>query len=289
VLIIADWDSVFENALSRKIETLPWIRMPNRHDGDSFIELLQGHKDGLAHYGCWCLLVQVASKTKNRGILTRKDGSPHTAESVSRIVRADQTIMQEAITRLLAIGWLIEKNDNTSRVVSEIPAGCQSDGPSRVEKPSGEERRGEYKRVEEILPESSPSASGQVIEGQGVGKRIKNPKLSQQQVDDIYAAYPRKEKPRDAKLAIEKAFKLPECREAAEWHEDRDDSDNIDMVYEFLLERTKRYALYCAKHEGDLKRNGQNFIPYPQTWFNAQSYLIDHETNKHILQDAIPC
>jgi hypothetical protein len=137
-------------------------------------------------------------------------------------------------------------------------------------------------------PESSPSAAEQVIDGKGLGKRIKNPKLSPQQVDDIYAAYPRKEKPRDAKLAIEKAFKLKECREAADWHEDRDDKDNIDMAYEFLLDRTKRYALYCAKHENDLKRNGKNYIPHPATWFNSQSYLIDHESNKHILHDAIP-
>ena len=146
MLVIADWDKVFENALSRKIDKLPWIRMPNTHDGDSFIELLEGHPNGTAHYGCWALLVQVASKTNPRGSLIRKDGTPHTAESVSRIVRAKVEIMTEAIRRLLAIGWLIETEPNTTQPVSTTPVGYRADGPPRLKKPSGEERRGEYRR-----------------------------------------------------------------------------------------------------------------------------------------------
>ena len=165
---------------------------------------------------------------------------------------------------------------------SVSPHGVFSE-PSLTEREREVEREGDTGK-----PESSPSASGQVIEGKGLGKRIKNPRMSADQINAIYAAYPRKEKPRDAKLAIEKAFKAKDTREAADWHEDRDDSDNVDMTFEFLLEKTQAYADYCLKHEGDLKRNGQNFIPYPATWFNAQSYLIDHETNKHILHDEVP-
>lgn len=162
MLVIADWNRVFENAASRKIDNLPWIRMPNRHDGDSYVQLLEGHPDGAAHYGCWALIVQVASKTQKRGWLIRKDGSPHTADTISRIVRVRPEVMTQAITRLLDLGWLVEKEDETTQkpprtqrtgiqVVSGTQPKTQSD-TSRVVSSTpidAQERRGEEKREEE--------------------------------------------------------------------------------------------------------------------------------------------
>jgi len=76
-----------------------------------------------------------------------------------------------------------------------------------------------------------------------------------QLIEQIYAAYPRKEAPRDAKKAIAKVLK--EGKSGDE-----------------LLAITARYAAAVATWpKGDEK-----FIPYPATWFNRGSYDDDPAT-----------
>ena len=182
-LRVSDWDKVFESALSRKIDQLPWIRMPNRHDGDSYIELVS-HPNGTAHYGCWALIVQVASRCNPRGFLVRKGGLPHDAASIARVTRGDEAMMAEAIGRLLEIGWLVEvdasqvphrrsnanttrpvsaierrSNANTTRPVSAIerrsnantskPVSTDTTRPEHRDSKNPRERRGEERREEE--------------------------------------------------------------------------------------------------------------------------------------------
>ena len=78
---IVDWDKHFESAQSRKVERLTWVRVPNKHDGEGYTELLD-HPNGAAHYACWMAIVQVASKCQPRGSLLR-DG-PSAAKPASR-------------------------------------------------------------------------------------------------------------------------------------------------------------------------------------------------------------
>ncbi len=150
MLEIVDWNNVFENAESRKVGSLRWIRMPNKHDGDSYIELLS-HPRGEAHYGCWGLIVQVASKTKKRGILSRKRGQPHTPETIARAVHANPVVMREAITRLIGIGWVVDRGGDAMQLVFGTPDDSISEpdeldfGPQKTPD-RGEEKRGEEKR-----------------------------------------------------------------------------------------------------------------------------------------------
>lgn len=103
--VIANWSENFENNRTRELKNLAWVPMPNRHDGDGYTELMD-HPKAAAHYGAWCAIVQVASKCDPRGTLVRDGQKPHDSRSLSRITRIPEAVFNEAIPRLLEIGWL---------------------------------------------------------------------------------------------------------------------------------------------------------------------------------------
>lgn len=102
---IRNWSLHFENNRTRDLVRMSWVPVPNKHDGDGYTELLD-HPNGIAHYGAWCLLIQVASKCDVRGTLLRDGSKAHTPHSLARITRAPAAIFAEAIRRLVTIGWL---------------------------------------------------------------------------------------------------------------------------------------------------------------------------------------
>ncbi len=103
---IRDWDRHFENSQSRKYQSISWVAIPNKHDGKSFRRLMR-RPDGCALYGCWVLIVQVASKCPVRGVLADVDG-PLDAEDISLKCDAPTALVAEALAVLSApeIGWL---------------------------------------------------------------------------------------------------------------------------------------------------------------------------------------
>ena len=105
---IADWDKHFENNRSRVLQRLLWVPIPNKQDGDGYIELVEDHPNGAAHYGAWCAIVLVASKCEPRGTLQREEGVPHTPKTLSRKCRIDPDVLGEALPRLVKIGWVEE-------------------------------------------------------------------------------------------------------------------------------------------------------------------------------------
>jgi len=124
-LIICNWNVHFENNRTRELKKLDWVPVPNRHDGDGFTELLD-HKNGMAHYAAWHLILQVASKCDPRGTLLR-DGAggvriPHDAKSLARITRGDKKAFEEAIPRLISIGWIETYDDPAQIPQNPVPA-----------------------------------------------------------------------------------------------------------------------------------------------------------------------
>lgn len=105
LLKIRDWEMHFENQWTREHKKLAFVPFPNKLDGDGYTELLS-HKDGPAHFGAWVVIAQVASKCVPRGKLLRDGNKPHDLESLSRITRFPQAVLNCAIERLLLIGWL---------------------------------------------------------------------------------------------------------------------------------------------------------------------------------------
>ncbi len=102
------WDEKFENNRSRVIKELAWVPIPNGHDSDGYTEIME-EDNGPEIYCAWILMVQIASKAKPRGTLRRKNGNPHTANTLSRVTRAPKELFDIAIPFLSKqIHWLEE-------------------------------------------------------------------------------------------------------------------------------------------------------------------------------------
>lgn len=128
VIQVVDWDELYENNRTRGMKVMQWVPVPNRHDGDGYTELVS-HPNGAAHLGAWLVILQVASRCRKRGTLLRDDGTPHDEASISRRTRILKSVLEEAIPRLVSIGWLCRKPladaglSPACQVARSLPAG----------------------------------------------------------------------------------------------------------------------------------------------------------------------
>jgi hypothetical protein len=125
---VRDWDQHFETHKTRILQRVSFVPIPNKLDGDGFTWLLN-HPDGVAHYGAWMMIVLIASKCDPRGWLVRDElrsgefrrtppegGATvqhvvkiaHSCGDLARISRANISVFECAIPRLMTIGWLEE-------------------------------------------------------------------------------------------------------------------------------------------------------------------------------------
>jgi len=108
---IKDWKDNFENSETRKYKSLKWIPIPNKHDGKGFGRLR--HQENRVELFCgWCLLIQIASKMPERGILKDEDGDL-TTEDMEFMTGFPSSIFKKAI-RFFSdkkIGWITISED----------------------------------------------------------------------------------------------------------------------------------------------------------------------------------
>lgn len=138
---IKDWDRHFEVSQTRKCARLTWVATPNKHDGKSYRRLMR-HPDGAAIYGAWCLILQVASKCPERGVLS--DGTdPLTAEDLALKTDCPEKWFDLALELLSTpeIGWLlvadyqhapstVERRDST--IQRDVATDRQTDRHNRT-------------------------------------------------------------------------------------------------------------------------------------------------------------
>lgn len=117
---VKDWGKRFENNRTRELKEMNWFPVTNRFDGDGYTELVEGHKNGPAHYAAFVAMCGVASRCDPRGTLLRDAARPHDSVSLARKTRLPQALFEEAIPRLIAIGWLVQK-DNVNPCQQTIP------------------------------------------------------------------------------------------------------------------------------------------------------------------------
>lgn len=103
---VRNWDSLFENAQSRKCARLNWVSVPNKHDGAGYRRLISA-ENGPAMYGVWVLILQVASKCPMRGVLADEDG-PFDAEDLSHKTGCSAELFSTTLETLCKprIHWL---------------------------------------------------------------------------------------------------------------------------------------------------------------------------------------
>lgn len=106
-LHIVGWESYEHPDTKRSNANMPWVKTPTDHNGLSFIEIIS-HESGAAHFGVWNLLLQLAANGTPRGWLITNSGRIMGAKEIALKTRAKEPIVAEALSRLIAVGWLEE-------------------------------------------------------------------------------------------------------------------------------------------------------------------------------------
>ncbi len=196
---IRDWDEHFENNRTRDLKRLNWVPFPNKHDGDGYTALLD-HPEGASHYGCWCAIVQVASKCDPRGTLVRDGARPHDSRSLGRMTKISEKVLKAAIERLVhEIEWLeIIPDPNTEKQLALAshddvtkPHSCAVLGPqesaSLLNGMEGNGMEGKYSSE----PESQAAEQqDSILSFQTVGTGQTEWNLTQALLDEFVEAYP---------------------------------------------------------------------------------------------------
>jgi len=114
---IVDWDELYENHDTRKLEHLRWVSVPIKHDGLGFRTIFTIDPTG-RYFAAFVLMLQLAAKKKPRGIIPLSPG-----EMGIKTGMAGDTF-KEAIPHLISIGWVkdLDADTNTDR---EISGGCR--------------------------------------------------------------------------------------------------------------------------------------------------------------------
>jgi hypothetical protein len=147
ILEIVDWDELYENHESRKLKYLRYVLIPNKHDGGGFLELMD-HEDGDRHFAAWVLMLQLASKSRERGKISRDTGK------FSRITGMRREIFDAAIPRLLNIGWIRELHESPGEPGKSPGMPGESPGEGKGMEGNGMEGKG---RKAASASSSSPS------------------------------------------------------------------------------------------------------------------------------------
>ena len=71
---IKNWDENFENHDSRKLKKCSFVCVPNKQDGKGYRRLAK-HKNSVGIFCGWSLMLQIASKLPERGLLADEDGA----------------------------------------------------------------------------------------------------------------------------------------------------------------------------------------------------------------------
>jgi hypothetical protein len=157
---IKDWTQHFENSRSRVVENLRWVSVPNRHDGEGY-SIVMEQKNAAELFAAWVLIIQVASKCKERGTLTRDDGTALTAKSLARKTKAPEQWFVNAFNFFTdKTLWLEREGENI-----EVTGDCHLPvtHPSPAHNPSAEGRKDRREEIGgDILAsaDTQPQANG---------------------------------------------------------------------------------------------------------------------------------
>lgn len=169
---IRNWETYYENHETRKrCKSMSWVKFPNRHDGNGFRRCMSLPDAGTV-YAAFCLAVQVASKTPERGVLADEDG-PMTPEDLS----FKTGLPAEAFARMFdvmsnpqfKIGWILAtKNGKSADAGGKSAAVCRQIGTI-------EENRIEENRIDSPPQErrNPPDSSSDKLQTRTVAEEFK--------------------------------------------------------------------------------------------------------------------
>lgn len=120
---IKDWQKHFENSESRKVKSLTWVPVKNKHDGKGYRRVAQ-HPKSVQVFCAWNLILQVASKMPTRGLLHDEDG-PLQPSDLADMTGFPLGIFEVAFEVLQdpRIAWLVKDGTENPRTPPDAP-GC---------------------------------------------------------------------------------------------------------------------------------------------------------------------
>lgn len=105
---IKNWRRHFEKAQSRELKgDAKWVPLPTKHDGLGYRRLIR-MPNGPALYGAWVLIVQVAAKCDERGVL-KDDAGPLDHFDLETKTGCPAALFLDALNVLSSnkIGWIL--------------------------------------------------------------------------------------------------------------------------------------------------------------------------------------
>jgi len=112
---VVDWEKHYENFETKKIKHgMRWVPMPTKHDGLNFRKLMEA-KNGIAHFGAFVLMVEVAAKCEPRGTLQSADGVPLSPDDLRIKTGCPANVFKKALPVLISIGWIEDLQDTSGQ------------------------------------------------------------------------------------------------------------------------------------------------------------------------------
>lgn len=255
---IRRWDEVFAVNRSREIKNPKWVPWPLRLGGAGYAALIGTEKGGAARYGVWAGIVTMGATCEPPGTLLRRNGTPYGPAEIALVTRMDREDVDDAWAKLISIGWL-------------EPCGISQEGARLSQEGALDEMREDEKRREEIRLEKKSGDAEPSPTPAPRGARKKS--WTAKQIHEIYWAYCKRVKPKEAYKAIRKALgELPGDLKTR-------GKEPTEDEHAWLLERTKlRTASPLIR--GKLASGEKRYIDHPASWFNAGGHLEDPETWK---------
>lgn len=175
-LRVRRWNESFENSESRKVRSTSYVPLPNKHDGKGYSRIAN-HQRSCHIFTGWILILQVASKCPERGLLVDEDGSLD-VDDIAVMTRFDVSIFELAIPILVdpKVGWLewvdtpgsLQQNGRTQDTIPVSPIsstpipdnpGTSRHVPARPDMPGRTEQKGTELNGTETTP-LPPSPGG---------------------------------------------------------------------------------------------------------------------------------
>jgi len=155
MIIINQWWEKFENAGSRKLQTIRHFCSPSGNNSKGYRSLMKMGKDGIIAFGVFQALCQMiatmASDARKKGAAEGSNGEPFDLADLADLTRIDEKTLSKSIEILVGIGWLSipDRINDLQSSASDLPSS-PNDLPIHAQR-RGEERRVEERREEEGL------------------------------------------------------------------------------------------------------------------------------------------
>jgi len=125
---IKNWNEIYENNRTRALKNMMWLPLPIKLNGYGYT-LIMEEKEGLALFGGFVVLLEIASQCTPRGTFITKNKIPHDSAALVRLSRMKVRDCEKVLDyHLTQTKWLELIDLETGAVIPQEGAGKVPDG-----------------------------------------------------------------------------------------------------------------------------------------------------------------